>query len=189
LRIIAGDAKGRRILSPIGKDTRPTSDRVKESLFNILGSRVLESKVLDLFAGTGNLGLEAISRGAVLSVFIDYNKDSIKIINENIKMLSYQDKCEVYNNNALSALDILSKRGMKFDIIFIDPPYHKDTIPLILKKIEEIDLMDINGIIATEHDIRDNVPDRIENLHMIKSSAYGDTKLSLYIKFLTQSEE
>lgn len=99
MRIIAGDAKGRRLFSPEGNDTRPTSDKVKEALFNILGSLVPDSVVLDLYAGTGNLGLEAISRGAKHSVFIDYSRASIKIIHQNINSLKYEDYCEVYNND------------------------------------------------------------------------------------------
>jgi 16S rRNA (guanine966-N2)-methyltransferase len=180
LRIIAGEAKGRSIISPLSKGTRPTSDRVKESLFNILGSRIPDSKVLDLFAGTGNLGLESISRGAEHCIFIDNNKESIKTIYENIRLLKYEGFCEVYLNDALSALSVLHRRGLVFDIIFVDPPYHMDMIPGIIECIMSTSILKEGGIIAAEHDTKDIVPDNILNAVKFKSSVYGDTILSFY---------
>lgn len=181
MRIIAGDARGRRINALPGRATRPTSDRVKESLFNILGDRVPDAKVLDLFAGTGNLGLECISRGAKFCIFIDYSREAVKIVRENISLLKYEDNCEVYNNDAMTALDILKRRGIKFDIIFVDPPYHKDAIPPILKKLAENDVIDKNGIVAAEHDIKDILPEKVYELTKIKQSVYGNTVISFYI--------
>jgi RNA methyltransferase, RsmD family len=180
LRIISGDAKGRRLVSPLGNETRPTSDRVKESLFNILGDRVPDSSVLDLFAGTGNLGLEALSRGASHCIFIDNSRESIKVVNQNIDILKYRDYCEVYDKDALSALNILSKRDIRFNIIFLDPPYHKEIVPQCLEKIELLKLLSSNGIIVAEHDIRDEIPERIGTLCLIKKYIYRDTALSLY---------
>lgn len=180
MRIIAGEAKGRNLKSPTGRQTRPTSDRVKESMFNILGDRVPDARVLDLFAGTGNLGLEAISRGAKLSVFIDDNRDSIKIIYDNIKLLKYESCCEVYHNNALSALNILNKKDKSFDIIFIDPPYHSDIIPKILETISEAGIMSEYGVIISEHDIKDYLPEKVLNMERYRYTVYGDTALSFY---------
>jgi 16S rRNA (guanine(966)-N(2))-methyltransferase RsmD len=181
MRIIAGDAKGRRLFSPSGRDTRPTSDLVKGSLFNILGNRVLDAKVLDLFAGTGNLGVEAISRGALSCVFIDNSRESIKIVHQNINMLKYSQFCEVYDNDSIDALRILSRRNLKFNIIFIDPPYHKDIIPQCLKKIGELGLLENKGIIAAEHDIKDVLPDEMAGLAMVRRVSYGDTAMSFYM--------
>lgn len=189
MRIIAGDAKGRRIITPTGRNIRPTADRVKESLFNILGEKVPDSLVLDLFAGTGNLGLESLSRGAKLSIFIDFNKESIRIINENIKLLKYEGASEVYHNDAYGALNILAKRKMKFDIIFVDPPYHKDIVPAVIHKISELDLIDTAGIIAVEHDVNDRLPDSISNMTSCKSSTYGDTMLTFYRMIELKVEE
>ncbi|MDI6618442.1 MAG: 16S rRNA (guanine(966)-N(2))-methyltransferase RsmD [Clostridiales bacterium] len=180
MRIIAGDARSRRIISPNGSDIRPTSDRVKESLFDIIGNKVVDAKVLDLFAGTGNLGLEAVSRGASLAVFIDISRESIKIANENINLLNYQKYCEVYNNDALTAIDILSRRKVIFDIIFIDPPYRKDIIPEVLKKITEAQIIKSNGIVCAEHDAKDILPDEVSNIKRYKFNKYGDTILSFY---------
>lgn len=182
MRIIAGDARGRRIISPEGKDTRPTSDRVKESLFNILGTRVPSSKVLDLFAGTGNLGLEALSRGAESCIFIDNNSNSIRVIHENIRLLKYEDLCEVYNNDVISAIRILNRRDIKFDIIFADPPYHKNILPDVLKELSDNDVIKIGGVVVTEHDKKDVLPQSIKDLSIYKSSIYGDTVLSFYMK-------
>lgn len=181
MRIIAGDAKGRRILSPEGKDTRPTSDKVKESMFNILGSKVPDSKVLDLYAGTGNLALEAISRGAQSAVLIDRSRESIKIIHQNIKLLNYGEYCEVYNNDAIPALNILHRRGLSFDIIFLDPPYHKNILPEVIETIWSLNLLKSTGIIVAEHDTRDVLPDNIKDFVMVKKALYGDTRLSFYV--------
>jgi 16S rRNA (guanine(966)-N(2))-methyltransferase RsmD len=183
LRIIAGEAKGRRIIAPPGRDIRPTSDRVKESLFNILGDKVPDSVVLDLFAGTGNLGLESLSRGAKLSIFIDSNRESIKLIYENIKLLKFEEACEVYHNDASSALTILNRKGVLFDIIFVDPPYHKNMVPVVINKISELGLLKDDGVIAAEHDVKDLLPDRISDIVSYKTSIYGDTGLTFYRKY------
>jgi 16S rRNA (guanine(966)-N(2))-methyltransferase RsmD len=153
---------------------------VKGDLFNILGERVLDAKVLDLFAGTGNLGLEAISRGALSCVFIDNNRESIKIVHQNIEMLKYGELCEVYDNDSFEALRILSRRNLKFNMIFIDPPYHKDIIPRCLQKIGEFNMLEDEGIIAAEHDIKDVLPDEAAGLTMIRRVSYGDTVISFY---------
>lgn len=180
LRIISGEYKSKRLISPEGKDVRPTSDKVKESLFNILLSKIPEAYVLDLFAGSGNLGLEAISRGAKGCIFIDKSKDSIKTVYSNIKLLKCEEYCEVYNNDAFSALEILDKRKLKFDIVFCDPPYHKEIIQKVLKSLLKTDIIKENGIIVTEHDIKDLLPQKLEKLIMYRSVKYGNTALSFY---------
>lgn len=180
MRIIAGEAKGRKIVAPEGRETRPTSDRVKESLFNILMNEIGDAKVLDLFAGTGNLGLEAVSRGASQCIFVDNSRDSIKIIHKNIELLKYEDFCEVYDNDAYMALNVLHKRNIRFDIIFLDPPYHKNIIPLCIEKIAGYNILNDGGVIAAEHDIRDELADNIQDMSLCKRSAYGDTVLSFY---------
>jgi 16S rRNA (guanine(966)-N(2))-methyltransferase RsmD len=180
LRIIAGEAKGRKILSPQGRNTRPTSDRVKESLFNILGQEIPGSNVLDLYAGTGNLGLEAISRGASFCLFIDNDRDSIKTVEYNVKLLKYEEHCEVHNNDAVQALNIIGKRNMKFDVIFLDPPYHKNIIPKVVDAVARYGIMSDECIIAAEHDIKDVIPEKILNLSLVKRFIYGNTVLSFY---------
>lgn len=180
MRIIAGEAKGRKIIAPEGRETRPTSDLVKESLFNILMNKMADAVVLDLFAGSGNIGLEAVSRGASKCILIDSSRDSIKIIHKNIEMLKYEGFCEVYDNDAYSALNVLYKRNMGFDIIFLDPPYHKDMIPLCIEKIAGYNLLNDGGVIAAEHDIRDELPNNIQGMSLYKKSVYRDTVLSFY---------
>jgi len=180
LRIIAGDAKGRKIAAPPGMDTRPTSDKVKGALFNILGSKVLGARVLDLFGGAGNLGLEAISRGAEQCIFVDNSLCSVKIIHQNINTLGYEKFCEVYRRDAFSALDILEKRGAKFDIIFLDPPYHRDMVPMAIKKISQCRILEDNGVIVAEHDAKDFIPEQILDLILVKTYFYGSTGISLY---------
>lgn len=180
MRIIAGDAKGRKLYGPSGWDTRPTLDRVKESLFNILMSSVPDSRVLDLFAGTGNLGLEALSRGAARCVFVDSSRDSIRIVHKNIDMLGYGERAEVYMGDALSALQLIDRKKQSFDIIFVDPPYHRDIIPGCLQYIDSMGLLDREGIIAAEHDIKDQLPERSGALAVYRRRIYGDTSVSFY---------
>lgn len=180
MRIIAGEAKGRRIIAPEGRETRPTSDRVKEALFNILMNELPEASVLDLFAGSGNLSLEALSRGAAHCTMVDSSRESVRIIHKNTEMLKYQNLCEVYENDANSALDALSRRSIRFDIVFLDPPYHKDMIPACIEKISKYSLLEDGGVIAAEHDIRDELSERIGNFELYKRSVYGDTILSFY---------
>lgn len=178
MRIIAGDARGRKILAPDSYDIRPTSDRVKESLFNMIGTKVQGAQVLDLFGGTGNLGLESISRGALFCIFVDSSRESVKLIKQNIELLGYEKYSKVYTNDAQAALRILSKREMKFDVIFMDPPYKKNIIPPLLTGIEEI--LNKDGILVVEHDIRDAIPERVGNTINYRRKNYGDTVISLY---------
>lgn len=178
MRIIAGDARGRRILAPDSYNIRPTSDRVKESLFNMIGSKVENAQILDLFGGTGNLGLESISRGALFCIFVDSSRESIKLIRQNIKLLGYDKYSQVYNNDAQAALRILNKREMKFDVVFMDPPYKKNIIPTLLTETEKI--LNKDGILVVEHDIRDIIPERVGNIINYRKKNYGDTVISLY---------
>lgn len=182
MRIITGIAKGKKLKAPIGMNTRPTADRVKESLFNIINDKCFEADVLDLFAGTGNLGLEALSRYAKRCVFVEQDKDTLKILKENIKELKFSDKGEVLNKEALNALDILATSGVKFDIIFLDPPYGKGLIEKSIEKINKHNILKSNGIIVSEYDQTDEMPEKIGNLIIYRTQKYGRTKISFWTK-------
>ena len=130
MRVIAGSAKGRRLFAPKGTETRPTSDRVKESLFNILGERVIGGAVLDLYAGSGALGIEALSRGAARAVFVDAEKAAIETIRRNVEGAGFSDRATIRRASAKTALRDLTADGERFDLIFLDPPYRIEAAQL-----------------------------------------------------------
>jgi len=176
MRIIGGQARGRRLKTIKGVKTRPTLDRVKEALFNILGSVVVEARILDLFAGTGSLGLEALSRGAASVTFIEKNKKSIKVINENIQLCGFSDRAVLRN---LDVYIFLQQTDDKFDLVLMDPPYNKGlairAIEIILKKA----LLVKEGMIVVEHSSIEN-PGDFPQLKVIRNRTYGDTGITIY---------
>ena len=181
MRVISGSARGLKLITLEGMDTRPTTDRVKENLFNIIAPYIEEdSNVLDLFAGSGALGIEALSRGARSAVFCDSNDKSIGIIKNNIQKARLMDKSQVFLGEAQLILKKLSHMGKKFDIIFLDPPYRKDIIPDILVELEKNSVLDDKVIIVAETDIEDLLPDETETLIVSKKQIYGKTKLTFY---------
>lgn len=181
MRVIAGEYRGRRLETIEGKSIRPTSDMVKESLFNILLDYTIDCTFLDLFAGSGSVGIEAISRGASNVIFIDSSVDSLKILRKNIDSLKICKGYEVYNADYKLAIDKLNTNKKSFDVIFIDPPYSKGIAQDAIVRIEKSNILNKNGIIAVEHDDKDNMPENLENLIMHKQRRYGNTRLSFYI--------
>lgn len=181
MRIITGKAKGCKLKAPKGMLTRPTADRVKESLFNILGAEVLEAKVLDLFAGTGNLGLEALSRGAVEAVFVDQNAESISIIKENAAHTKLIDKVEMMKSDVFLALRRLSRAEKRFDLLFCDPPYSKGLAQEVLSALDEIDILADGAVIVVEHDRKDDMAVMLHNIVLKRSQTYGSTVVSFFI--------
>ncbi len=180
LRVIAGSAKGLRLNTLEGMGTRPTTDRVRENLFNILAPYMESSKVLDLFAGSGSLGIEALSRGAQSAVFSDSNEKCVNIIKENLQHVKFFEKGQVFLGEAQLILKKLSQHGEKFDIIFLDPPYKKGIIPPILQLLEESGVLEDKFIIAAESDIGDELPESTGAMVVSKIQLYGKTKLTFY---------
>jgi len=152
MRVISGIARGKKLVSLSGLNTRPTLDRVKEALFNKIQFEVEGQVVLDLFAGSGALGIEALSRGAKQAVFCDNSKEAIKVINTNIKNTRNEDKAIVINKDYNLALSSLSKENKKFNIIFLDPPYNTDFAIRALETIIKLDILSKDGIIILETD-------------------------------------
>lgn len=175
MRIISGQLRGRKLKTLEGTNTRPTADRVKESLFNILSIKVLDAKILDLFAGSGSLGLEALSRGAVSCVFVDSSKDAINIVKENIKLCKQEQNSKVINKDYIVALNSLDD---KFDIIFVDPPYSKGIEIVVLENAKNI--LSEDGVIIIETDQADIPPDELNGLIKYDSRKYGRTIISFY---------
>ncbi len=180
LRVIAGSAKGLRLNTLEGMGTRPTTDRVRENLFNILAPYMESSKVLDLFAGSGSLGIEALSRGAQSAVFSDSNEKCVNIIKENLQHVKFFEKGQAFLGEAQLILKKLSQHGEKFDIIFLDPPYKKGIIPPILQLLEESGVLEDKFIIAAESDIGDELPESTGAMVVSKIQLYGKTKLTFY---------
>lgn len=181
MRIISGTAKGRKLLAPNGYETtRPTLDRVKESMFNIIQNRVFASKVLDVFAGTGSLGLEAASRGAKECVLVDRSPETYGYLHKNIENLNLKSICRSLNMDSYDALTKLGENGEVFDIIFIDPPYLKNMIPKAVEIIEELIMLNEDGIIVTKIDTKEELYEGTENIVLSDHRKYGNTTICFY---------
>lgn len=178
MRVISGTARGMRLQTPKGLSTRPTTDRVKESMFNIISFRIRESRVLDIFAGSGALGIEALSRGADSCTFVDSSRESICVINENLQKARLDDRADVISSKVESALSRMS--GEKFDMIFMDPPYCKGFIEPVLLFIVDNNILDADGIVVVEHDSNDKTPESIKTLVKSDERTYGGTTISFY---------
>jgi 16S rRNA (guanine(966)-N(2))-methyltransferase RsmD len=179
-RIIAGTAGGLRIQTLEGRNTRPTTDRAKEALFSMLGDSLSGRTILDLFAGSGSLGLEAVSRGASYVVLVDQNSRCTEVIRKNAMMCSFQEKARIIRADYTKAIKVLSSEGKKFGGIFLDPPYDKN---LVLASIENIiagDIIENEGILIVEHSVIE-VPD-VEKygFELLKSRNYGAVNFSIY---------
>lgn len=180
MRIIAGKARGRKILSPPTMETRPTLDRVKESMFSMIQAYIPDAVVIDVFAGTGSLGLEAASRGAKECYLVDKSSTTFPVLKENIKNLGFTDFCTALNTDAYAALKSLSARGKVFDLIFIDPPYCKDLIPEAMGLIEENSMLHQDGLIVTKIDTIEEIYQGTEKIKLVRTKVYGNTTVCLY---------
>ncbi|SHJ04657.1 16S rRNA (guanine(966)-N(2))-methyltransferase RsmD [Lutispora thermophila] len=180
MRIIAGDLKGRKLESINTDNIRPTSDKVREALFSILGNKVIDSRFLDLFAGSGGVGIEAYSRGARDVVFVDASIDSIKVLKKNLEKINIINETKVIHSDYSVAIERLSNQGREFDIIFIDPPYKMGIALEAAGKILERKLLAEDGIIIIEHDSKDIMPETTGVLVKFKEKKYGNNSLSLY---------
>lgn len=180
MRIITGTARGHRLKAPKGLETRPTLDRIREALFNIISASVPDSKFLDLYAGTGAVGIEAISRGAALSVFVEKQRRTAAVINENLDSTGLQDRAEVLCMDVGRALEIFSADKREFDIIFMDPPYHKGLVASTLHKLVYHNLTAPGGLVIAECAKTDLLPEEIGIFKLFRQEKYGDTVLAFY---------
>ena len=181
MRVISGDLKGRVIKGFTLENTRPTMDRVKESVFSSIQLKVPNSICLDLFAGSGSLGIEAISNGAEKCYFVDSNKDAIKVLNENINNFNIHQKSIIIKNDYLEALNYFRNNKIKFDIIFLDPPYMMHILNDVLKFISDNDLLNDDGVIICEVD-NNYLKKEVGNLIQYKDKKYGTTFVYYYDK-------
>ena len=179
MRVITGTARGTRLLTPEGLHTRPTTDRVKEAIFSAIQFEIAGARVLDLFAGTGQLGIEALSRGAAHAVFTDNDDKAVRLVKENLKRAKLADRAMVVCTDYLSYLQTTREA---FDIIFLDPPYQEKFLEIAVRTISEIDILRNRGIIVCEKTAQRPLADDFAGLTLVKEYRYGSTSVVLYRK-------
>lgn len=182
MRVIAGSYKGRRLVSPQTNDIRPTADKVKKYIFDCLGDAVSDAIVLDLFSGTGNLAIEALSRGARFATLVDISRSSIALIHRNLKLTNLLDKCRVIRQDSLRYLRISIRRGDEFDLIFADPPYSEKSYHDIITYIDRDKLLRNGGFFIFEHSARTTIEFSPTFLSLVQTRKFGDTAVSIYQK-------
>lgn len=182
MRIIAGDAKNKKIKSRKGTDTRPTLGSMKESLFSIIAPYVEGSVFLDLFSGSGSISLEALSRGAKRAIMIEKDAEALKYIIENVNNLGYDDRCRAYKNDVFRAIEILGRKGEKFDIIFMDPPYKDEVCTKVFHSIQKHGLLAENGLIICEHHIFEDMAAEIGEFKKVDERKYGKKCITFYTR-------
>lgn len=179
MRVITGSARGIQLKTPDGMSTRPTTDRVKEAMFSIIHFEIPGAAVLDLFGGTGQLGIEALSRGAKNAVFVDAGEAACRLIRDNLKRAKMELQGKVIRSDYL---DYLSRTKEQFDIILLDPPYAEVFLENALNKITEIDILRVGGIIVAERPLGKDLPWEFEGYERSKDYKYGKTLLTIYRK-------
>ena len=179
MRVITGSARGMKLRTLEGLATRPTSDRVKEEVFNIIQFDIEGRRVLDLFAGSGQLAIEALSRGAAYAVLVDQSLEAVKIVKENLKKTRFDQRATVLRADYLQ---YLSSAREKFDLIFLDPPYSEKYLERALERISEIDILTEGGIIVCEKPRGKVLPPVVGDLICSKDYNYGKTAVNLYTR-------
>lgn len=180
MRVIAGEAKGRVLKAVPGLNTRPTTDKVKEAIFSIIGPYFEGEQVLDLFAGTGGLGIEALSRGAGHAVFIDLEPSSIEAIRTNVAAAKVGSRAEIYRNTAVRALKLLAKRQLAFELVFLDPPYRMSDMDECMLSMAEAGLLQPQATIVVEHAASQQYAERFGLFVQRKRVEYGETTVTIY---------
>lgn len=177
MRIISGTARGRKLKELQGEETRPTTDRVKESMFNIVQFDIEGRKILDLFGGTGQLGLEGLSRGAAAAVFVDVRKDAVALIRENLESTGLAERGRAVQSDYMA---FLTGCGEKFDLVFLDPPYGTGMLEKALDAIARIDILTENGIMICESAAEHDLPALAAPYGKAREYRYGKIKLTTY---------
>ncbi len=180
MRIVAGKNKGNVLKSPKDLSVRPTSEKVREALFDILGTSIRETCFLDLFAGTGAVGIEALSRGAREVIFIEKELKCIKIIKGNLEKTGNSQNAAVYKIDFLSGLKLLARKNYLLDYAFLDPPYNRGLVNISLLEISKLAILRPNGLIIAQHYKKEKVMENLNNLKLFKQKRYGECYLSFY---------
>ena len=178
MRIIGGEFRGRKLLSVRGRGTRPTADRIREAIFNILSSGVREAVVLDLFAGTGALGLEALSRGAQKAVFVETDKNTLSVIRRNVEAIGLEQRATMIKWDILKNLDCLRAFSGRVNLAFMDPPYANNLIEPTLSHLHTSGCLEANARVIVEHSPPEGIPEDELPFHLVDQRSYGKTLVS-----------
>lgn len=180
MRVVSGSAKGRPLKAVPGNGTRPTTDKVKEALFSMIGPYFEGGTALDLFAGSGGLGIEALSRGMDKAVFVDLESKSIEVIRANLKATRLEDQAAIYRNDAGRALKALAKRTTQFDLVFLDPPYRMKNGDELMLTMHELELLKPEATIVLEYESKYSYPEQFGPFEQTRKAVYGETAVSIY---------
>jgi 16S rRNA (guanine(966)-N(2))-methyltransferase RsmD len=176
LRVITGTAKGRSLKTLRGQATRPTTELLRGALFNIIGDAICDRSFLDLYAGSGAVGIEALSRGATRAVFIDESAEAVRVIGDNLRSTGFSGVGQAFTNTVRAAIEILGRRGQQFDFIFLDPPYEKGWIALTLGWLAKTPLLAPDGAIIVEHSRREPITGDLFAVR--REASHGDSRLT-----------
>jgi len=180
MRIIGGTLRGRQLRTAKRLEIRPTSDYLKEVLFDVLQSRMKDARFLDLFAGSGNVGIEALSRGAREVVFVDSSPRSMGLIRTNLQAVGMEDRATLLRADAVAAIKKLKNRGQRFSVIFLDPPYQSRLLIPALRALPGSDLLEEHGMVVVEHFHKQDLPQDLDGLIRVRQIRHGEAKLSFY---------
>lgn len=182
MRVVAGERKGMPLKAVAGNTTRPTTDKVKESIFNIIGPFFDGGTAVDLFAGSGGLGIEALSRGAARAIFVEKDSRAFQVLQENIKKCRYEDETELFRTDAARAVKGLMKREIVIDYLFVDPPYHKAEYYEFVAQLADAGKLSDDAIILCEHVKTLDLPKAYGEFTLTRRETYGETIISVYRK-------
>ena len=189
MRVISGTARGRRLKAPPGLDTRPITDMIKEALFNVWGSQVEDARFLDLFAGSGSVGLEALSRGAHRVVFVDNSAAAIRIIRENLDHCGFRSGFDIMRSDAFRALKRISSQAIQFDLIYVDPPFtREDIFESIMDTVSRADILAADGIAIIRSPRKKDMPS-FPPLVKYRQGNYGESSLHYYCRCEEEPED
>lgn len=189
MRIIGGELKSRKIRFPKSKLTRPMTDRSKETVFNVLGGLVFGKHVLDLFAGSGSLGLEALSRGAIDTTFVDRADWAVQVIRKNLSELELESRAVVFQSDVIRAIDKLAKKKKSFSLVFIDPPFNANLVKKTLIKLDQSGIVLPFGQIVVGHTRQEEIPEAVGDFRVTRVKRIGQACLSFLFRVETQHEE
>lgn len=182
MHIIGGEKKGHQLFGPGPEEIRPITHLVRKAIFDLLRQVVEGAEFLDLFAGTGSVGLEALSQGAKNCFFVDRLPEAIELISKNVEELNYSDRTRIYRSGVSEALEQFESLDHRFDIVFVGPPYETDLAEQTLNQLDELKVVNPAGVIVVEAFVKDNLEEGFDNLRQIKTREYGQTKLLIYRK-------
>ncbi|MET3682028.1 16S rRNA (guanine966-N2)-methyltransferase [Alkalibacillus flavidus] len=189
MRVIAGEFKGRPLKAVPGKKTRPTTDKVKEALFHRIGPYFDGGDALDLFAGSGGLGIEALSRGMDHVVFVDQQGQAIKTIQDNVKTFSLSDRCDIFRQDAFRAIKAAHKQGRQFDMIFLDPPYGQVSFDKLLAALRDYNVLRDDALIICEHPPEETLQEDIQGYEYVRTNTYSQTIAVTTYRYKNQEED